>query len=392
MYKLTIFIIFSLIKTLKINYYFERQSTLNGDDFLHLYIDQNNINEKKIVYKIPKKFRNKEVFKMKICHKKTISIINTLLEQNPEVDLTEYYNYYCLEDEYNTINVIEFEERILLKQVPIYNLYKICSFGYAYAEAEKAFLSLSFNSLLLNDRIQKEGIFFRDIGKIQEIFEESHLKYYRKELNDNSDFHCKLDFQDDLQDFNYEGFGDIFFYERKNLDSVFIIEYDLNTNYAPIKPYKTEFYTQEMETQNKIDLRERVLKSLEKDFIFEKKSFEKTELKIHFENNSDQNEENENLDEDFYYQRVNNNLEQNQRDLTEQQINLKIKLGNDIEGKIEFPIKLEDNTYLRFYPIICYQGVLTNVSYEFVTDCIPLSDQNILLFREGSNYKFIYSV
>ena len=305
----SILLLLNITYSLKINYYFERQSTLKGDDFLHLYIDQNNLSNRKIVYKIPKNFRNKEVFKIKICKKDTISYVQNQINENSEVNLEEFYESNCLEDEYNTINVIEFEERILLKQVPIYNLYKICSFGYAYAEAEKAFLSLSFNSLLFDDRIQKEEIFFKDIGKIQEIFEESHSKYYRKELNDNTDYHCKLDFLDELEDFTYEKFGDIFFHERNQLDSIFIIEYDFDLNFNPILPEKLDFQIDEMRPENKISLRDKVLKSMEKDYIFTSKSFEQSNLIISFPNNSDsENDKFEKLDKDFIYNRVENNI------------------------------------------------------------------------------------
>ena len=382
------FTILHISSQAKISYYIDRQTTLNGRDYLHLFLHENpNHKGQKLVYEIPHRFRNKEVFKLKICNKGTkkklrdiedtsnLKVTNDILEKN------------CLHDTFNTRSMIDYEQRILLEQIPVYNLYKLCNFGFAYFEAEKSFLFTSRYTLITKKLIShnEEKLYYVDTTAVGKIFNEGYKKNFReKGYNTNVNNRCINEFKQkngDFTEFEISKFiQKIMFFDDDENKSTLIIEYDFGIDFLGEKPVIRDFHdTEVVDNKTKTQYRDDIINDMKKDFVFKKIEFKQSNLKMSISETSMDLEaiKNKSLT-------VKDSLKSDKKNLL---INVDINGTTLLQSK--FNIGLAKNTFIRFFPMLCYNQInkKAKVSYDFFGNysCMPLSRNKILLSRNQKN-------
>lgn len=81
-------------------------------------------------------------------------------------------------------------------QNPASNVYKICNFGMAFAEAERSYLKSSEKHLEENITHEKESsLFYREPKMYYMLYEESTRFNYREEFLTIDDFKCTVKFR-----------------------------------------------------------------------------------------------------------------------------------------------------------------------------------------------------
>lgn len=379
---LLLFTILHLTSPAKISYYIDRQTTLQGKDYLHLFLHKNpNSQKKKLVYEIPHKFRNKEVFKLKICNKGTKNQLEEIEDLSNVEKTNKIINDNCLHDQFNTRSMIDYEQRILVEQIPVYNLYKLCNFGFSYAEAEKSFLFTSRYTLITKKRIShnESKLYYVDTQSVGKIFNEGFKKKFRDKYDEDFENRCINEFiqkNGEFTEFEMEKFiQEILYFDDFENKSMLIIEYDFGEDFLGEVPIIKDFKKTELvDDKVKVNYRNRVIEEMKKDFVFKKKEFKQANLKISLS------------------EAIINEEKLKPSDKKEKQLLINVDINGSTLLKSNFNIGLAKNTYIRFYPMICYNPIApkAKVSYDFFNtySCIPISQNKILLSRNEKNQLF----
>ena len=262
----------------KVSFYIDRTYTPEKKDYLSLFIKNDS---KAILYELPT-LRNKEVFELRICQKGTIQKIKEIPKSDEQKNLIENkLNENCLYDSFNTISVVDFGLENLVEQVPIYNIYKVCNFGFQFPEAERSFLYLSNNQMRFIKNIsesdrKKNDLFYYGMDQIMNINDKIMDKDYRKTLQKDEKNRCEMDFEENFDGFEYEKFEEKSdFYKGLNSKSDFIIEYDFGDDFEFKNPENTEYQNEEANADLVVKSRDKMLTKMESKYVFQKKTFQK---------------------------------------------------------------------------------------------------------------------
>lgn len=385
---LTIMLITNICLTSNLSFFVEREATIGGSDYVNIFVEDGNRENQKIVYKLPQSFRNKEVFRLKICKKGTIANANGKTGK----ELDELVSANCLTDTYNTRSIIDYDEKLMLEELQIYNLYKICIFGFTFPEIEKSFMSVPFsrfNRLVVHDQISDvdDSLYFLDSAKISELIQEDSNKdkNYRDDFNSSVENRCHLEFSQDLvfETSNFQ--NESLFLSSQTHKSFLLVEYEFQVEPSTEVPTMEEFKTAEISAEKKIKGRANIIKSLEKDYIIKSEKTEKTKITFEVFGNGDEEKE---VDEFI----VNSDNENKQGSGVQIQITMGEKNNpkNQFTGFYKLPVK--NDRFVRFFPMVCYRRLKEkyDYSYEFIGDhsCVPLSHDKIILFKQNGGFKF----
>ena len=410
----------------------DRSYTPDREDFLTLFLSSDKT--KKIIYKLPHKLYNKEVFKLKICKKGISDLIKKkeeemklkkeLVEKKENeskeiVDLDiikerferkkkeqEDYNLKieeilkknCLGDIYNTSVLVDYTLSLPLEQIQIYNIYKICHFGYRFQEGERSFLDASNSEIQFSHRLnelKRDNFYYFNIDEIIEIFEEAEVKNFREYLEKNESSRCILEFVDHFEGFDLEKFENkSFFHIGDEIKSDFIIEYNFDEDMIFENPIIEDFQLEDVDTVTKIKSRDDIIKSMENKFVFIDKKF--TLAKIEMSILSDKE-----IKEDENIKSFKMNLHKIEKETkllikdstVDSYIGFKMKINGNDNGSSFYTIEIPNNSYIRYVPLICFKELdHDNIySYEFFGDkqCLSLSTEKILLGKKENNLTFI---
>ena len=345
-----------------LSFYIERQSKIDGYDFLHLFIHSpESDNKNKIIFRLPKKLQNHEVFKFKICQKDTIKKLKT-------GNIDDKIQNNCLEDSLHTKIVIDYEDKIILDEIPIYNLYKICVFGFAFTEGVKSYLHAGLTSILMKNTISdsENKLYYNDATSATELFDEAKSMNYLFLFNSDESFRCKIEIDDAFGELEDEKFSDnVFFLDRKNQSSFFVVEYDFGNNFKPTSTKAQYFKTAEMNPDMRIKRRQQVMDRLKKNMNIERDNYYKAEFEfLVFKNEKDK------------FPAV------------------KLLRNKSMETLQSLNVEIGVNKYIRFFPMLCNKILEHNKthSFEFLSEhaCTPLSQEKILIGKgqKGNPYFF----
>lgn len=402
-----------LITTLKftqtqsqLSYYIDRSinpHTLTTKDYLHLFLD-NSENSEKLVYRLPVDLKNKEVFKIKICKKGTVEILK---QKNSEQEDVLNYNYEidtilnenCLFDEFNTISIIDYKKKLFLEQNPIFNLYKICDYGFSFQEAERSFTLSSIKEIQYRDILKKEDLYYINLDKIVELVKEAEKEDFREIADKNPKSRCNLEFnQTNLENLTLENFlQETYFHVGDNSKSDFIIEYNFDEEFVIEQVELEDFKTEDMNPEKIIKTRESILKKMEIDYVIVKKEFPQAKIQLKIRNfDEDGLGTKKHGIEEFTVKKHVENFDEDDEDvLEEDSMNIDVNVNENLEINSIFNLYFPVNSYIRFFPMICLENLDKNseYSYEFISDnhCSPISHKKILLVKnEKKNIHFFY--
>lgn len=382
---LTIMLLSHISLSSNLSFFVERESTIGGSDYVNVFIEDSNNQNQKLVYKLPQAFRNKEVFRLKICKKGTVAQVNL---ENPQ-QLEELVNENCLHDVYNTRSIIDYDERLMLEELHIYNVYKICIFGFTFPEIEKSFMSVPlsrFSKLTTHDLLDdNENLYFLDSSKIAVLMEEDSKGNFRNDFNKESNNRCHLKYNLE-ENFETSKFQkESTFLSSETSKSYLLIEYDFEENLEINIPNVEEYESPSISTEKKIRGRENIIQSLEKDFVIKENKNFNTVINFSVFKNG---QEEINVDE-FEVDTDLTNMEG-------QGVHMKISFGeegsfsNEFQGYYNLPI--DNNKFVRFFPLVCYEKLNQDkeYSYEFIGDhsCIPISENKIILAKLNGGFSF----
>jgi hypothetical protein len=382
-----IMILFNISLCSSISYYVERESMIGGKDYVHIFLGENN--NQKIVYSLETQFRNKEVFRLKICKEGTIQEVRAAGEDDVQVD--EIISNNCIIDQYNNRSIIDYDQKMLLEEFGIYNVYKICVFGFVFPETEKSFLLAGFKDLVFKDLIEESktpdnsNLYFWDSAMVGETVKGEKDNNYRNDFDSKAENRCKLNFsQHELSESKF--LPNSFLKSGENVFSYLIVEYNFDDFQKDTGVQHDEMKTEEITADNQIKMKEKVFKSLENGYLIKQKIEVNTEIKFQLQNRK--NHEGDITMDDF--NQVDKNAENDG-------VKLKIQIGTD-EFIGFYPIPLEKNTFIRFYPLVCFQRLEAkpdiDYSFEFIGDhnCIPLSNEKIIMIEDEHGDYFVKKV
>ena len=323
-----------------ISYYLDRTFTPEKKDYLNLFIEETG---KKLIYKLPI-LNNREVFELKICQKGTIEKIENLkgeendLSDDQKILIDKELQNNCLNDSYNTITVLDFSIKAQLEQIPIYNIYKICVIGFTFQEAERSFLHLSNNQMRFSKNISKDErdkylLFYYGMDQIIDLYDQAMNNDYREILNKEEN-RCQIDFEEEFSGFKYDKFEQKSYYHKGiNYKSDFIIEYDFEQDFDEVAGSNVEFEIEDINADNVINARTKILNAMENQFVFKEKKFPKTTIDITIDTNEFEIQKGKKI----------------------AILNLKADINSgsfnmvDVIDNFDIP----ENSYMRFVPLIC---------------------------------------
>ena len=415
----------------------DRSYTPDREDFLTLFIATDNT--KKIVYKLPHILYNKEVFKLKICKKGTSEEIKKKeelfkekkkgeeIEENENTEIEDYekirerlerkkkeqadynseieeiLNKDCLRDIYNTSVLVDYSLSLPLEQIQVYNIYKICHFGYRFQEGERSFLDASDSNIQLathlfrtkGNKQKRDDFYYFNLDEIIDIFEEAEAKNFREYLENNESSRCILEYTDHFEGFDLDKFENkSYFHIGDGTKSDFIIEYNFDEEMSFENPVIEDFQLEDVNAATKIRSRDDIIKSMENKFVFTDKKFTLANIEISILSNKEIKED-ENIES---FEMNMHKTEKETKLLTEDSTNdsffgLKLNINGNDNGLSFYTIEIPDNSYIRYVPLICFKELNHDsiYSYEFFGDkqCLSLSSKKILLGKKENNLTFI---
>ena len=413
MIKTLVLFIITLKKTLtqsQLSFYVDRSinpHTLKSTDYLHLFLDDKKNEEfdfknKKLIFELPVDLKNKEVFKIKICKKGTVSKLKLKNEDEEVIDLNfeidEILDENCLFDEFNTLSIIDYKKKLFLEQNPIFNLYKICDFGFSFQEAEKSFILAKGNEIKNSLEMKNhEDLYYTNLDKIIELVKEAEKEDFRKLADSEKKSRCNIEFkQENLKNFESSNFlQETYFHIGDNSKSDFIIEYNFEDDFVIEKIELEDFKTEDMDSEKLIKTRNSIIKKMEQDYVIQKKNFPRAKINLKILNS--EIEGNEKIEKfEIKIHKKEKDLSDEEDEIIDEENSIKINIEINENLKIEtlFNIKFPINSYIRFFPMICLNNLDKNseYSYEFISDkhCAPISKTKILLVKNENKKIHFY--
>ena len=214
-------------------------------------------------------------------------------DYNSEIE--EILNKNCLGDIYNTSVLIDYTLSLPLEQIQIYNIYKLCHFGYRFQEGERSFLDASVSEIQYKHRLRfvksnkqkRDNFYYFNIGEIIEIFEEAETKNFREYLEKNESSRCILEYADHFEGFELEKFENkSYFHIGDETRSDFIIEYNFDEEMTFENPVTEDFQLEDVNTATKIKSRDDIIKSMENKFVFTDKKFTLAKIEMSIVSNN----------------------------------------------------------------------------------------------------------